>query len=124
MRRPIYGFLRRRCRVDRRHETFDDLVLVIHDFCKGCEAVSSARCTGDLGGGEKRTITGNTTTYNILLGLVRVLVDPDDIHGCISRGRGDDNFLRASLQMKFGPEKKLERGLIVKGANGSTVLCE
>ena len=124
MGRPIYGFLRRRCRVDGRHETFDDLVLVIHDFCKGCEAVSSARCTRDLRGGEKRIRTGSTTTYDILLGLVRVLIDPDDIHGCVSRGRGDDNFLRPSFQVKFGPEQKLEVGSIVKGANGSTVLCE
>jgi hypothetical protein len=110
--------------VDGRHETFDDLVLVIHDFCKGCEAVCSARCIGDLSGGEKRTTTGNATTYNILLGLILVLVYPNDIHGCVSRGRGDDNFLRASFQMKFGPEQKLERGSIVKGGNGSTVLCE
>ena len=110
--------------MDGRHETFDDLVLVIHDLCKGCKAVRSARCTRDLRGGEKRITTGSTTTYDILLGLVRVLVDPDDIHGCVSRGRGDDNFLCASFQMKFSPEQKLELGPMVKGANDSTVLCE
>lgn len=110
--------------MDGRHEAFDDLVFVIDDFCKGCEAVRSARCTRDLSGGEERTRTGNTTTYDILLGLIRVLVYPDDIHGCVSRGGGDDNFLRASFQMKFGPEQKLERGSIVKEANSSTVLCE
>jgi hypothetical protein len=38
-------------------------------------------------------------THDFDGGIVLIQVDTDDEHGCVGRWRGDDDFLRATLQM-------------------------
>ncbi len=84
--RAVHGLLGGSIGMDGRHEAFDDGIVVVNDFGKGCEAVGRARGVGD----------------DLDVGLVRFLVDTHNKHGSIGRWCGDDNLLRASLQVCLG----------------------
>jgi hypothetical protein len=72
--------------VDGGHETLDDAELVVDNLGEGRKAVGRAGRVGDDG----------------VLGVVRLKVDTADEHGCVSRGRRNDDLLGSTLQVGRG----------------------
>ncbi|GMT15539.1 hypothetical protein PFISCL1PPCAC_6836, partial [Pristionchus fissidentatus] len=69
------------------HQTLNDAEVVVDDLGEGREAVGRARGVGD----------------DVVVGrVVQLVVDAHHVHGGISRGSRDDDFLGASLEMGVG----------------------
>lgn len=84
--RTVDGLLGSGVGVDGGHETLNDGVLVVDDLGEGSKAVGGARSVGQ----------------DLDVGLVGLLVDAHDEHGCVGRGSGDDDLLGTTLQVGGG----------------------
>lgn len=71
--------------MDRGHETLNDGEVVVDDLGERGEAVGRARRIGE----------------DFDVGLVRLLVDANDKHGCVGGWSRDDDLLSAALQMRL-----------------------
>ncbi|GMS86854.1 hypothetical protein PENTCL1PPCAC_9029 [Pristionchus entomophagus] len=86
-RGAIHRLLRRGGGVHRGHQTLNDAKVVVDDLGEGREAVGGARSVGD----------------DVVVGrVVQLVVDAHHVHRRVSRGRGDDHLLGASLEMGRG----------------------
>lgn len=84
-RRSIDGFLSGRNRMYGRHETLDDLEVVMDDLGEGRQAVGGAGSVGDY----------------LVARIVSFQVHTDYEHWCISRRSGDDDFLGTAFQVSL-----------------------
>ena len=82
----VDGLLRGGVGVDGGHQTLNQPVLVVDDLGEWCETVGGARGVGD----------------DLDLGLVLLVVHAHDEHRCIGGWGGDDDLLRAALQVCLG----------------------
>ena len=107
--------------VNRAHQALDDAEIVVNDLCEGRQAVGRARRIGDLTNDEVRLeYMRLTNTYHSVFGIVRVKIDTTNKHGCICRGRRDDNFLGTTLQVSRCPERSVTSAIFWRTATENT----
>ena len=86
------------------HQTFHDAEIVVYDLCKGRQAVSR---TGRVGNLTSHRVSFRymrlIDTYHSVFGVVCVKIDTANKHGCVCRGRRDDNLLGTTLQVGRRP---------------------
>lgn len=63
------------------HETLDDFKVIVNNFGERSQTVGCARGIGD----------------DFVAWIVRIQVHTNDEHGCVSRWRGDDDFLSTTF---------------------------